>query len=82
MLSFDSNELPSPKVLVCPSDTSKTKVMSWSQFNASQNLSYEFLAPGAKEADVVNVVVFRCPIHGNVGMGDGSVQQRSMQGRR
>ena len=77
-----SNELPSPVLLVCPSDNSKTKVLSWDQFSASQNLSYEFLSPNAKEADVGNQVVFRCPIHGNVGLGDGSVQQKGPSQRR
>jgi hypothetical protein len=71
-----SNELVTPKILVCPADSSKTRAADFSQFNPSQNLSYEFLTPSAKEADVLNQVAFRCPIHGNVGMGDGSVQQR------
>jgi hypothetical protein len=69
------NELVTPKVLVCPSDKSKTVVMNWSQFDPSANVSYEFLLPGAKEADVSSQIVFRCPIHGNIGLGDGSVQR-------
>jgi len=75
-----SNELNTPKILVCPSDTSKTKVMDWSQFSPSQNLSYEYLTPNAKEADILSQTAFRCPIHNNIGLGDGSVQQ--MSGRR
>ena len=74
-----SNELYSPKILVCPSDTTKTKAADWSQFSPSQNLSYEFLTPNAKEANP-GQAAFRCPIHNNIGMGDGSVQQTS--GRR
>ena len=75
-----SNELNTPKILVCPSDTTKTKVEVWSQFSPSQNLSYEFLTPNAKEADILGQAAFRCPIHNNIALGDGSVQQ--MSGRR
>jgi hypothetical protein len=74
-----SNELATPKILVCPSDTSKTKAADFSQFNPAENLTYEYLKPNAKEADVLNEETFRCPIHDNIGLGDGSVQQ---QGRR
>ncbi len=77
-----SNELVSPKILVCPEDKSKSPAADWSQFDPSQNVSYEFVTPGAKESDVFNQVVFPCPIHGNVGMGDGSVQQKSGMRRR
>jgi competence protein ComGC len=69
-----SNEL-NPAFLVCPQDSSKTKVMNWADFNPALNASYEFLTPGAKEADIVARPAFRCPIHGNVALGDGSVQQ-------
>jgi hypothetical protein len=65
-----SNELFSPKILVCPSDRTKTKVEAW-----SQNVTYEFLTPNAKEADILSQAAFRCPIHNNIGLGDGSVQQ-------
>ncbi|HEY0552544.1 MAG TPA: DUF4190 domain-containing protein [Verrucomicrobiae bacterium] len=76
-----SNELVSPKVLVCPGDTTKTKVESWSQFSPLQNVTYEFLTPNAKEGDILSQTAFRCPIHNNIGLGDGSVQQ-STTGRR
>ena len=76
------DELVSPKMLVCPGDKSKTPATDWSQFNAAANVSYEFLLPGAKEADVLNQTTFRCPIHGNIGLGDGSVQQGSVGQRR
>ncbi len=77
-----SNELVAPNLLVCPDDKSKTAAADWSQFSAAENLSYEFLTPGAKEGDVFNQTAFRCPIHGNVGLGDGSVQQGSNSRRR
>ena len=76
------NELVTPKVLVCPGDKSKTAAASWSQFDPSANVSYEFLLPGSKEAEVLNETVFRCSIHGNIGLGDGSVQQAQRGARR
>jgi hypothetical protein len=69
-----SNELPSPKVLVCPADRTRQAATEWADFSAD-NVSYEFLAPGAKQQEVMNQPVFRCPIHDNVCYGDGSVQQ-------
>jgi hypothetical protein len=75
-----SNELSSPKVLVCPSDSSKTRALNWSEFGP-KNLSYEYLQPGI-DASAPQTVVFQCPIHGNVGLVDGSVQQGSQPARR
>ena len=76
-----SNELVNTAILVCPGDKQHAPASDWSQFNAAQNATYEFLTPNAKEAAVVQQIIFRCPIHGNVGLGDGSVQQ-SPGGRR
>jgi hypothetical protein len=75
-----SNELVTPKLLVCPGDTTRTKAQDWSQFDPSQNVTYEFLTPNAKETEITTQTAFRCPIHNNIGLGDGSVQQAS--GRR
>jgi hypothetical protein len=69
-----SNELTSPKVLVCPADSGKTKVETWAQVGPN-NVTYEYLAPGIKVQNNERMPVFRCPIHGNVCYGDGSVQQ-------
>ena len=76
-----SNELVAPKVLVCPGDAMKTQASDWSQFNASANVSYEFLKPGAKQGEVSAEIVFRCPIHGHTGLGDGSVRQGTAPAR-
>ncbi len=76
-----SNELATPKVLVCPADGSRTKAMTWSGFS-SENVSYEYLQPGIDERSAAQMVVFECPIHGNVGLGDGSVQQGNQRKRR
>ena len=70
-----SNDLPNLKVLICPGDPNHSVASSWETFTESENVSYEFLLPGAKETDAVSKAVFRCPIHNNVAMGDGSVQQ-------
>ena len=73
-----SNELNSPKVLVCPGDARRSgnAPASWPQFNP-QAVTYEYLKPGVKEdASMLNVAIFRCPIHGNVCYGDGSVLQQ------
>ena len=77
-----SNELVSLKILVCPDDKSKTVAAGWSQFDPSKNLSYEYLTPNARETDVMGQTVFRCPVHGNIGLGDGSVQQGTGRKRR
>jgi type II secretory pathway pseudopilin PulG len=76
-----SNELVSPRILVCPGDASKTRVMNWSEFGPG-NVTYEYLQPGIEERIAVQTVVFQCPIHGNVGMGDGSVQLGNQRTRR
>ena len=80
-----SNELTTPKYLVCPGDSTKTAVTNWAQFRAAQNVSYEFLRPNRKEpldlAAAGQTVVLRCPIHGNEGMADGSVHQGSARRR-
>lgn len=76
-----SNELATPKVLVCAGDSQHTKAADWSQFNADLNVSYEFLAPNGKTAEMAQQIILRCPIHENIGLGDGSVQQGSRRRR-
>jgi hypothetical protein len=76
-----SNELATPKILVCPGDSSKTRAMNWSEFGPG-NLTYEYLEPGIDEKNAAQTVVFQCPIHDNVGMGDGSVQQGGQRTRK
>src|SRR5581483_9928397 len=69
-----SNELVSPIVLKCPSDKSRS-VTNWSDV-AAGNVSYQMDAPGIDEKEP-NVVFAECPIHHNILMVDGSVQQMS-----
>ena len=70
-----SNELDSPKILTCGSDTARKRADNWQEFNGT-SVSYEFHYPGGVEGDP-QIVLTRCPIHNNVGLSDGSVQQLS-----
>lgn len=66
-----TNELNTPKILVCPADTNRLAAANWPAYTAA-NCSYEFLAPSGSITEP-NRVMFRCPIHDNVGLCDGSV---------
>lgn len=68
-----SNELVSPKVLICPSDNFRQPAPDWSSFTAA-NASYEFLSPGPgiHQREPTRIAT-RCPFHGHVGLCDGSV---------
>jgi hypothetical protein len=66
------NELNNPKVLICPSTTGGAQVTDWAQLNPS-SISYQFLNPNGNEADPQKPLT-TCPIHGHVGLSDGSVQ--------
>jgi len=68
-----TNELSTPKILVCPGDSGRQVAPNWTSFSAA-NVSYEFLNPNGSEAEP-EVVLTRCPIHNNVGLSDGSVHQ-------
>ena len=68
-----SNELSTPKILICPADTARTAAPNWASFSAA-NVSYEFLNPNGSETEP-QVVLARCPIHNHVCLSDGSVQQ-------
>ena len=71
------NELNSPKILVCPSDSARTNRLGvWTGFT-SANATYEFLTPNVSvsERESPRTIITRCPIHGTVGLLDGSVHQ-------
>ncbi len=68
-----SNELTTPKLLLCPADRSKMRASDWSQYHAVSNVSYEFVRPEIVASGVSTQVVFRCPIHKHVALVDGSV---------
>ena len=67
-----TNEMNTPKILHCPADTGRPVALSFDSYT-SANCSYEYLAPGGTYTEP-NRVLFRCPIHGNIGLCDGSVQ--------
>lgn len=73
-----SNELSTPKILVCPADSGRQAAADWASFSTA-HLSYEYLAPGGSSGDPSRVVT-RCPIHGNIGLCDGSVQRSTGDG--
>ena len=66
-----SNEVISPKILVCPGDHSRQPAASWASFTPEQS-SFEIVTPSLRDGDT-NRVFLRCKIHGNVLYGDGSV---------
>jgi hypothetical protein len=71
-----SNELSTPKILTCRGDKTRQRAENWAQFDGS-SVSYEWLTPpGLREGDP-QIVITRCPLHNNVGLSDGSVQQLS-----
>jgi hypothetical protein len=71
-----SNELSTPKILVCPADTNRPVAADWSSFTMA-NCSYEFLVPDEKDpAREPQRVSVRCPIHGHIGLCDGSVMSK------
>jgi hypothetical protein len=61
------------KTFVCPADTGRQAAVDARSFTPA-NSSYEYLAPSAPDNEP-NRVLFRCPIHGNIGLIDGSVQR-------
>jgi hypothetical protein len=70
-----TNELGTPMILFCPADAGHPRPMSaaWSGVTAN-NITYQYLTPNAYESNVMSTVVVRCPVHGSVCLGDGSVQ--------
>jgi len=66
-----SNELATPKLLVCPGDRMRVPAKDWASL-APTNCSYEIVAPGMNADDTTNVY-FRCKLHGHLGYADGTV---------
>lgn len=71
-----SNELSTPKILVCPADSKKKAALNFESFQP-ENVSYQ-VCSGTNVAEVnPNQVLAVCLIHNNVLMCDGSVQMMS-----
>lgn len=64
-------------VLRCPGD-GRHRVTGgearWETLREDQ-VSYQLLQPGAREEEILGVPVLRCPVHGQVALGDGTVQK-------
>ena len=69
-----SNELSTPKILVCPADTNRVVAPNFFNF-ASANCSYEYFGADGNETNPTQLLS-RCPLHGHIGLVDGSVQSR------
>jgi len=67
-----SNELNSPRILICPADSKRLPATNWTQFDTS-HVSYQMLSPGVPVTDP-NIVFVQCPLHRNIGLTDGSAQ--------
>lgn len=75
-----SNELSTPKILICPSDRSRVPAANFAVLNPT-NVSYVFLAASLHGTNATTNALFRCPIHGHtvysdgrIVLGDGTVQ--------
>ena len=66
------NELNTPKILFCPASPTGAQAVDWAQLNPSA-INYQFLNPNGNEAEPQKPLT-TCPIHGHVGLSDGSVQ--------
>lgn len=75
-----TNYMDSPAILVCPGDTSQQanlpdlRTLRWAAPNAGAS-SYQFYLTGDTDLDYPLRISAVCPIHGNVLLADGSVQQ-------
>ena len=67
-----SKQLYSPKILVCPADTNRAIAATFAIYTDA-NCSYEFLARSGSGLGPTHVLT-RCPVHGHVGLCDGSAQ--------
>jgi hypothetical protein len=67
-----SNELSNAKILICPADKGRVAATDFATFTTA-NCSYEYLAPSGSTDEPMRVLS-RCPVHGHIGLCDGSVQ--------
>jgi hypothetical protein len=67
------NELNSPRILVCPSETNRPVPKAWSEFSGSSYVILS-LGTGVRRPEIIYA---HCPVHNNIGLCDGSVHQLS-----
>lgn len=65
-----TNELVTPKILVCSPNAADASLADWASFNTAQ-ISYEFLHAGGDPSEPTRVLG-RCRIHGHILLSDGS----------
>ncbi|MDB6033489.1 MAG: hypothetical protein JWM16_3827, partial [Verrucomicrobiales bacterium] len=68
------NELNTPKILFCPDAPGGVQAKDWNQLNPA-TISYQYLNPNGNEADPQKPLTV-CPIHGHMGLSDGSVHRK------
>jgi hypothetical protein len=70
-----TNELSTPMILFCPSDSAKlpSHVLGWSEFRPEMT-SYQLILSGTNDDVHPRRIISKCPVHGHVGLADGSVQ--------
>ena len=74
-LQVMSNELSTPKILLCPADKAKQAASGWIGLQAPQ-ISYELRSGQSVSPTNAESILMRCPIHGTVLHCDGSVDAR------
>jgi hypothetical protein len=77
-----SNEVITPKVLICPSDDRRKSAEHWNKITAipwplltTNDFTYEWIVRGEEDTNMDRIVI-RCPIHGFTGLASGSVRDR------
>ena len=66
-----SNELATPKILLCPADAGGIRVGGWLRLDPSR-ISYRFLTPNVNASDPAKPLA-TCVMHGHTVWGDGTV---------
>ncbi len=69
-----SNELSTPKILVCPGEPKRQPATDF-QLLRADNVSYQVRSGTTVNETNPNEVLIYCPVHHHVGRADGSVQQ-------
>jgi hypothetical protein len=67
-----SNELNTPKILICPADSQRHAAANWSTLS-DETCSYEIISPGLPATNRISPF-FRCKVHrDHYGYTDGTV---------
>lgn len=70
-----SNELGTPKILVCPADSRRQPALDFQSLQPA-NVSYQVYSGTNVNETTPQEVLAVCPVHNNVLLSDGSVQGR------